>query len=789
MAGKGVEVGAGYISLYADAGDLVGQLSKQIAGEMSKTISRHLAGAGSDAAQQFGDKFEQTARADIAGVSRKLGDTLEQDLAGAGGRVGDELADQIGGAGTAASGGFADGFGSSASSKLGGVATKLGEIVKGGIVAVAAAAGAALAKGVTDAYAAEAANDRLAAQLGLPPDRAAELGKAAGDIYRGAYGESLGEVNDTIAAIFQTGLLPEDAIEADVEAVSAKLFDLSSTFDLETREIARSASQLVKTGLAGNVDQAIDLITRAGQQGVDISGDLLDTVNEYGVQFQSFGIDGATAFGLISQAQRAGVRDADLAADAIKEFGLKMREGSDDSRAALTAIGFDAETMVERFRAGGPEAASAMDEVLDAMRGLSPSQLQQVGPALVGTQFEDMQASILAFDPSSAAAGLGTIEGAADKLGATLNDNAMVKIEAFKRQALGGLADFAADYAIPAIARLGDIAQTYVLPKMQQLGQWLQTNVVPALQQLGGWVNDNVVPALVTFAGFVTGTVVPAVQSFAGWLVDQLNPVVQALVGRVQALVPHLQDIGARITTDVLPPVQEMWQRFHDDVLPILRTVAEFIVGKLLPVYIELQSKLDSYVLPVLGRLISFVGQVIGAQVQLYDTLKGFGGAVVGFVGDAKGQLDNLVGFISGLPGRISSAASGMFDGIRNAFRSAINWIVDGWNGLEFSIPGVDTKIPGVGTIGGFTLGTPNIPRLATGGVIDRPTLALVGETQRARPEIVTPERLMRSVFADELDQRGRGDVQIENHFHNARVDANEAARALAWELRATGVL
>ena len=50
-------------------------------------------------------------------------------------------------------------------------------------------------------------------------------------------------------------------------------------------------------------------------------------------------------------------------------------------------------------------------------------------------------------------------------------------------------------------------------------------------------------------------------------------------------------------------------------------------------------------------------------------------------------NLGKIVNFIKGMPGKIASAASGMWDGIKNAFKSAINWIINGWNNLEFSLP------------------------------------------------------------------------------------------------------
>jgi len=56
-----------------------------------------------------------------------------------------------------------------------------------------------------------------------------------------------------------------------------------------------------------------------------------------------------------------------------------------------------------------------------------------------------------------------------------------------------------------------------------------------------------------------------------------------------------------------------------------------------------------------------------------------------------------IVGYFASLPGRISSVTSGMWDGIKNSFRSALDWIISAWNNLSFKIPGVDTHIPGVG--------------------------------------------------------------------------------------------
>lgn len=81
-------------------------------------------------------------------------------------------------------------------------------------------------------------------------------------------------------------------------------------------------------------------------------------------------------------------------------------------------------------------------------------------------------------------------------------------------------------------------------------------------------------------------------------------------------------------------------------------------------------------------------------------------------------KFGEVVSFVAGLPKKIGSAASGAFDGLKNAFKSALNWIIDKWNNLSFGIPAIDTHIPGIGSVGGFTLNTPNIPRFHSGGIV-----------------------------------------------------------------------
>ena len=69
-----------------------------------------------------------------------------------------------------------------------------------------------------------------------------------------------------------------------------------------------------------------------------------------------------------------------------------------------------------------------------------------------------------------------------------------------------------------------------------------------------------------------------------------------------------------------------------------------------------------------------------------WDRIKAGAASVKDWVTDKFGAL---VDFFKGKPGRIGRAFSGLFDGLKDAFRGAGNFIIDGWNNLSFSLPGV----------------------------------------------------------------------------------------------------
>jgi hypothetical protein len=280
-----------------------------------------------------------------------------------------------------------------------------------------------------------ALSDKLAAQFDLTAVSSKIAGEAAGNLYAGAYGGSLEEVNAAISSVGRNLLDLNTAGGSEIEGVTAKALDLAAAFDGDVNEVTRAAGSLMKNGLARDATEAFDLITRGYQSNIDKGQDFTDTIDEYSPLFKRLGLDGETAFGLLNQGIEAGARNSDFLADALKEFQIRATDGSTTSAEGFRLLGLNAEKMTAQIAAGGEGAKNGLDTVLDRLRSVEdPVKRNAAAVALFGTKAEDLGDALFSLDPSEAVAALGQVEGAADRLGTTLNDNLKTKLEGYKRQ-------------------------------------------------------------------------------------------------------------------------------------------------------------------------------------------------------------------------------------------------------------------------------------------------------------------------------------------------------------------
>lgn len=649
----------------------------------------------------------------------------------------------------------AQGFGPALENETSGPVGKAGKMLGGILAAGLLGAAAIVGASLTEAISQEADTDRMAAALGLSPDESARLGGVAGRLYADAYAGSFSEATEAVEAVVSTISGMASASTPVIEGVTTSVLNLATAFGEDLTAVTTGVGTLLRTGLAPDAETALDIITAGLQSSANLGGDLLDVVAEYGSTFKDAGLTGEQSIGLINQALAAGIPNADFAADAIREMGIIIGEGAEESVAALGDLGLSAEDIQTAFGQGGAAAAGALDMILDGLRNTEdPLERNRLATELVGTQYEDLGDAILQLDPSQAVASLGDIDGAAANLGETLNDNAAKNLERFKNgltqtfvdviggqvlPTVGALAGFMADNLGPALSAAGDVAG-FVGTQMQNFAGWVAANeepirkvatviaavFLPYIIAMGVQATVSAIKTVAAWALSAAGSVAAAAIlsisyaiAVAGWILMGA----QALLGAAKVAAAWLIALGpiALVIAAVVGLVALIIWKF-DDIKKIVAVAWEWIKTKTAALWNAI------------------VGAVSGAVSRVFGVLRGIQSiinVVIGFFGRIKDGIvtkwNELLSFVGSLPGRLRDMGAGMWDWIGDTFRSALNSIIRLWNNFSLTID-IPDAIPGLPDE--WTINTPNIPLLADGGFVTRPTLAVVGE---AGPEAVVP--------------------------------------------------
>lgn len=223
--------------------------------------------------------------------------------------------------------------------------------------------------------------------------------------------------------------------------------------------------------------------------------------------------------------------------------------------------------------------------------------------------------------------------------------------------------------------------QQYGKPLLENIGQFV-TNTIALFQSI--W--DNVLEPIIK----------PFLEMLS-WLWDK-----------------HLKGMVEEVGAFIMKLVNGALEIYNKFIQPILT----WILDKLAPVFAYLGSLISG----VFGSVFAVISDVIK------NIMKVLGGIVDFITGILTGNWKKAwEGFVN--------IFKGIIDGIVSIFKFPINLIIDGINAF---ISGLNKlQIPDwVPVVGGKGLNIPKIPKLAKGGIIDRPTVAVVGE---AGKEAVMP--------------------------------------------------
>lgn len=426
-----------------------------------------------------------------------------------------------------------------------------------GLAAAAGAAiGAALAAGILKTMDIEKANDKLAAQLGLNAKESEQAGKVAGSLYAGAYGESIEEVNVAVGGVMSSISGMRDASEKDLEAMTAKVLDLSTAFEIDATRAAQVAGQMITTGLAKDGNEALDLLVGNLQKvPAAVREDLLDAVDEYGPFFRDLGIQGSDAMGMLARAAEDGMYGIDKTGDALKEFTIRSTDMSKATRTTYDTLGLSTEEMTNKILAGGDQASGALGDIVNGLMMMEdPGERAAAAISLFGTPLEDLSVTEIPnflgmIDPMGDA--FDTMSGKAAEMGDTLKDNAATKIESFRRTLETGVVNFIGDKVIPAFEDIQTKAQPVIQWLMDTAPIWgpFAVGVGAVAAAFAAWAIASwavagalaviTSPITLTIAGIglLIGIVITAYNKI-GWFKDGVNTAfgfIKDVIGNVVA--------------------------------------------------------------------------------------------------------------------------------------------------------------------------------------------------------------------------------------------------------------
>ena len=283
-------------------------------------------------------------------------------------------------------------------SDTGDAALKTGDIIKANLVSEAVTQGIqklgdvlknSASRTIEIADGLDSSVNKIAAATNASAEEVNRLRSIVEQIYGDNFGDGFEDIADSISKIKQNlGELDDK----ELVKVTESAYALKDVFDYDIAESSRAVKAMMEN-FGVSASEAYDYIARGAQNGLDYSGELLDNISEYAVQFKKMGLSASDMFKIFANGSENSAWNLDKIGDSVKELAIRVIDGSDTTKQGFEALGLDADNMAKKFAAGSDSARAAFQEVITALAGMNdPIAQNTAGINLMGTMWEDMGA-------------------------------------------------------------------------------------------------------------------------------------------------------------------------------------------------------------------------------------------------------------------------------------------------------------------------------------------------------------------------------------------------------------
>lgn len=432
----------------------------------------------------------------------------------------------------------------------------------------------------------DSAMNQLQASTGATADQTEKYRKVMEDVYNNNYGENFGDIGDAIAQVTKN---LGDMDEAELQNVTESSFALRDTFGYDIPESTRAAKAMMDNfGISG--EEAMNLIASGAQNGLDYSGELLDSISEYSVQFGKMGLDSEDMFAIFQKGAESGAFNLDKVGDAVKEMSIRVVDGSDTTREGFELIGLNADEMSAKFAAGGETAKEAFNETIDALAAMEdPLAQNQAGVDLMGTMWEDLGAE--------AVTALSDIQDNSYE-----TSDAMEQIKDVKYDDLGSQFEQLKRNVETALIPIGES----LMPLLMDLGE----NILPL-------VTDVLAPLLDLFSQLLNPIV-----SLIGTALTPLIEIFTLLINTaIQPLIAVVQNFLVPIFTSALGGLADTVSSVIGNITNIFRDIVDFVRN----VFTGNWGAAWQNIVDIFSNIVSGIGSIFKAPLNfIIDEINGF---------------------------------------------------------------------------------------------------------------------------------------------------------------------
>lgn len=268
---------------------------------------------------------------------------------------------------------------------------------------------------------------------------------------------------------------------------------------------------------------------------------------------------------------------------------------------------------------------------------------------------------------------------------------------------------------------------------------------------------DSLAQTLTTFATDVLPSIINGISSVVGWFKEH-EWAIYAVAGAIMAaMIPAIWSMVAGFAALAI------------SLAPFL--IGGAIIGLLIAGIVWIIQHWDllkAKAVEIWEGIKNFLAQHIGLILLIFTG--GIGNIVKLVIDNWENIKNNTKAIWEGIAGIIS----GVWEGIKQTIKDSINWVIEKMNSFIEKANNAMSKVTGaLGIKKSPTI--PKIPMLAKGGIVDRPTLAMIGE---AGPEAVIPLSRMGQYGAGGMTVVINGPVMTGPEY------ARELGRELALEIK-----